>query len=105
MDYNKVHYLATELHSFNVCVQKEQRIIFDPTISKLNLETREEIYHRGRNYFGVNIPYEMIDEIVNSNSDKKKGIANVSAYMKRTVFPFEEATLEFIKRIKKLRVV
>lgn len=98
--YNKSAYHQTEQHSFNVHVSGDKKIVLDPTISMINLRKGAEVLHTGKNYFGVNIPYEVLDRIVNEHPGKKGCILNISHHLKENVFPSEEKTRAFINEIR-----
>lgn len=101
-NYNGSLYLGTPIHSFNVHKDGNgERTIFDPTISRLNISDKDEVFHHGRNYMGAMIPREILEDIISSNPGENGGIVNISGFLKRNVFPSEAETGRLIESIRR----
>ncbi|MDB4984261.1 MAG: hypothetical protein JWM20_440 [Patescibacteria group bacterium] len=92
-------YQGTHQHSFLVDRRNDANIIIDVTISKLNMTSRTEYLHAGKNYFGVRFPNSVIERLTKPEGGEKT-YKNISYYLKEFVFLDDQRTTDLINEIK-----
>lgn len=100
LDYNGLTYVKTYQHSF--LVQKEDQLLFDPTISWTNVTSGDERMVVGKNYFGVCIPPKILKR---AGEKTNRTYQNISYYLKEFVFVNSTETTNLIKEIKDLMLI
>lgn len=100
-EYRNGKYFQTHGYSFHL--SNDRKYLFDIT-GEFDQRPHKDAIGRlnsfGKNYFGVEIPFPIINELWSSRSHV---YPNLSGHIKKTIFVSEQKTIRFIKQIQRLR--